>query len=46
MNKSVKETLGFIIRIINKYNYRVMFLKENENHIKIIILFLYHPPNM
>ena len=46
MNKALKEKLGFIIRIINTYNYKVMFLKENENPIKTIILFVYHPPNV
>ena len=30
MNQALKEKLGFVIRIINKYNYIVMCLKENE----------------
>ena len=44
MNKALKEKLGFIIRIINKYNYRVMFLKENEKPYKNNNIIFVSPP--
>jgi len=44
MNKAIKEKLGIVIRIINKYNYRVMFLKEDEKPYKNDNMIFISPP--